>query len=152
MKRSVHQVQDVKKFYIAHITELRLVCYPWHPWCGHAVTICAARVRRDRTVFHCILGVSLPMIKGFFRTLCGIEKGVPKQHIRIRNIIAEIALFTTEAVTDAARQGAPQAVQVADHGHWLKNLRTAVEQLLSRYHTLASTSQWVVIGRDQQKR
>lgn len=38
------------------------------------------------------------------------------------------------AYADGARQGAPQAVPVADRWHLLKNLREAVERVLSRYH------------------
>ena len=39
----------------AHNTETRTVCYPWHPWYGHTVTVCASVVRRDRAIYRCQL-------------------------------------------------------------------------------------------------
>ena len=39
----------------AHITETREVCYPWHPWYGRAVAICAVLTKRHQAVVHCRL-------------------------------------------------------------------------------------------------
>ncbi len=39
----------------AHNTETRTVCYPWHPWYGHTVTVRASVVRRDRAIYRCQL-------------------------------------------------------------------------------------------------
>jgi transposase len=39
-----------------------------------------------------------------------------------------------EAYAQGARVGAPQAMQVADRWHWLKNLSQALENLLLREH------------------
>ena len=39
----------------AHNTETRAVCYPWHPWYGHTVSVRASVIRRDRATYRCQL-------------------------------------------------------------------------------------------------
>lgn len=53
-----------------------------------------------------------------------------KQHPRITLISRDRA----GAYAEGARQGAPQAQQIADRWHLLKNLRETVERLLSRHY------------------
>ena len=37
----------------AHSTDIRELCYPWHPWYQCRLVIRITRIRRDRQVFHC---------------------------------------------------------------------------------------------------
>jgi transposase len=48
--------------------------------------------------------------------------------------ITLISRDRASAYAEGASQGAPQAVQVADRWHLLKNLRETVERILSRHH------------------
>ncbi len=58
-------------------------------------------------------------------------------HIRkVNNAAAAICIFHLH---DAARQGAPDALQVADRFHLLVNLRGAVQRLLERHRTCLPT-------------
>ena len=46
---------DTTEQFNAHNTDTRKVCYSWHPWYGHTVTVRASVVRRDRAIFRCQL-------------------------------------------------------------------------------------------------
>jgi transposase len=54
-----------------------------------------------------------------------------------------IARDRANAFADAARQGAPAAVQIADRFHLLMNLRVAVQRLLERHRSCLPTERQI---------
>lgn len=79
--------------------------------------------------------------------LCDLERGIPNDVLPDRSVETVTAWFQqhpdvelisrdrASEYTVAASQGAPQAVQVADRWHILKNLREALEILLAHHLT-----------------
>ena len=45
--------RDTTQQHNTHITDVREICYSWHPWHGRAVRVHARLVKRGRAVAHC---------------------------------------------------------------------------------------------------
>jgi hypothetical protein len=47
--------RDTTQQHNTHITDVREICYSWHPWHGRAVRVHASLVKRGQAVAHCSL-------------------------------------------------------------------------------------------------
>ena len=48
-------LRDTTQQHNTHITDVREICYSWHPWHGRAVRVHASLVKRGQAVAHCSL-------------------------------------------------------------------------------------------------
>ena len=98
-----------------HGSELRKLVYPWHPWAGRDIWICATQIRNDRTIFHCVVDPNsdVPAIEVpqwmFDRAACCRMQSAPSPSVNVE------ALRELKNSLTAALRGVGQGVVEAQH-------------------------------------